>query len=302
MCNWVGIQDTLETMTWRGVKGFGNATEEDWYVNGTLAGKWRTARNMTWVKVLEAGHMVSLKLNAAERFKLRLATNGQVPIDKPYAAHDLLLRFTGTEALAAAGDPSRIPSRIGEASNNAEAVIGKVLPDGGTLPAVISQQEQAAAAAASSAAAAVDLADLEGQPIDKERELMYGPRRTVVLVLIILSVTLAIYGLLRWRARQRRLKGWQPRSSLARQGMVHSQSYNRWNGGNSHGGTPTSAKGGKGKRPRESINMTEVNLLKRIEAHEEAASTDSLGNGVGTGEEETDDLARDIFSIEDEGE
>lgn len=59
MCNWIGVHDSIEAMTWKGEKGFGNATEEEWFVNGTLAGTWKTARNMTFVKVLEAGHMVS---------------------------------------------------------------------------------------------------------------------------------------------------------------------------------------------------------------------------------------------------
>lgn len=59
MCNWMGIQDTITNMTWKGAQGFGNATEEEWHVNGTQAGTWQTARNMTFVKVFEAGHMVS---------------------------------------------------------------------------------------------------------------------------------------------------------------------------------------------------------------------------------------------------
>lgn len=58
MCSWIGIQDTITNMTWQGETGFGNATAEEWFVNGTLVGTWRTARNMTFVKVLEAGHMV----------------------------------------------------------------------------------------------------------------------------------------------------------------------------------------------------------------------------------------------------
>ena len=59
MCNWMGIQDTIINMTWKGAQGFGNATDEEWHVNGTQAGTWQTARNMTFVKVFEAGHMVS---------------------------------------------------------------------------------------------------------------------------------------------------------------------------------------------------------------------------------------------------
>merc|ERR1712093_301777 len=107
MCNWIGIHDSIEAMTWKGAKGFGNATEAEWYVNGTLAGTWKTARNMTFVKVLDAGHMV--------------------PIHQPYAAHDLLLRFMGVEPLLAAGAGSTIPSRIGEkASGEYDAVLGKI--------------------------------------------------------------------------------------------------------------------------------------------------------------------------------
>jgi carboxypeptidase D len=58
MCNWIGIENTIQNMTWKGSLGFGNVTEEEWHVNGTQAGTWRTARNMTFVKVFDAGHMV----------------------------------------------------------------------------------------------------------------------------------------------------------------------------------------------------------------------------------------------------
>ena len=231
----------------------------------------------------------------------------QVPIDKPFAAHDLLLRFMGIETLTAAGDASRIASRLGSATNNGEAVIGKIAPDGGTLPAVISQQEEAAAAAASSAAAAVDLADTLGQPVDKERELLYGPRRSAVLVLIIVTVILTLYALLRWRARQRRLKGWQPRTSLARHGLVHSssaQSLNRWSGGHGHGygngGTPTSATtAGKAKRFRDSISLSDVNLFERMEGRE---AEDRDGYGHGGRDDGMDEVARTVFAIDEESE
>ena len=48
----------LQRMTWKGSTGFGNATAQDWIVNGTSAGTWQTARNLTWVTVFESGHMV----------------------------------------------------------------------------------------------------------------------------------------------------------------------------------------------------------------------------------------------------
>lgn len=60
MCNWVGIENMIKDLQWNGSKGFGvNATSKDWFVNGTLAGSWREDRNLTWVVVKEAGHMVS---------------------------------------------------------------------------------------------------------------------------------------------------------------------------------------------------------------------------------------------------
>lgn len=183
----------------------------------------------------------------------------------------------GVETLQAAGEASRIPSHLGnEKAGGLDGVIGKVAPNGGTLPAVISQKEKAEAAAASKAAAAVDLHGAEGQPIDKERELLYGPRRTGVLVMIILLVSLGIYGLLRWRARQRRLKGWVPRSASARAHLTASgsdRSLHRWSTSHSSiSGTPISRYPSRSTqyRGREgSINLTETNLLQRIEEHEE---------------------------------
>lgn len=35
-----------------------DAAVEDWVVDGRTAGTWTTARNMTYVKILDASHMV----------------------------------------------------------------------------------------------------------------------------------------------------------------------------------------------------------------------------------------------------
>ena len=162
-------------------------------------------------------------------------------------------------------------------SSGVEAVIGKVAPDGGTLPAVISQQEKQAAAAASSAAAAVDFYAEEGQPIDKERELLYGPRRSAVLMLVIIAVALAFYSLLRWRARKRRAAGWTPkrymppgsgRSGLGTPAGSGTYRFNRLSFASSAPNTPVRT-GGRRKRERESIQLSEMSLLKRIEEHEQ---------------------------------
>lgn len=59
MCNWIGIEQSIRHLTWRGSTGFSpNATSKEWYVNGTLAGTWQEERNLTWVIVKDAGHMV----------------------------------------------------------------------------------------------------------------------------------------------------------------------------------------------------------------------------------------------------
>lgn len=143
---------------------------------------------------------------------LKLFLLPQVPIDKPYEAHDILLRFTGIDTLKAAGAGSNVPSTIGDGHGN---VLGKISPEGETLDSVKSELDKQAAAIDKAASDAVDKAGAEGQPIDKERELIYGPRRSAVLFIIILTVSIAVYGLLRWRARVRHQRaGWAPKHLL----------------------------------------------------------------------------------------
>ncbi|KAM0793726.1 hypothetical protein ACM66B_001150 [Microbotryomycetes sp. NB124-2] len=107
ICNHVGIEKMIDHLEWNGEKGFGNATEQDWFVNGEQAGTWTTARNMTYVKVAGASHMV--------------------PYDVPLVAHDMLLRFVGVDLLGAAGPAAQVPSRVGDEQ---EAVLGETHPNG----------------------------------------------------------------------------------------------------------------------------------------------------------------------------
>ncbi|CEQ38572.1 SPOSA6832_00002 [Sporobolomyces salmonicolor] len=60
ICNHVGIEKMIEDLEWNGATGFGNVTADEWYVNGKNAGTWTTARNLTYVKILDASHMVRL--------------------------------------------------------------------------------------------------------------------------------------------------------------------------------------------------------------------------------------------------
>ncbi|GJN92002.1 hypothetical protein Rhopal_005030-T1 [Rhodotorula paludigena] len=110
ICNHVGIERMIENLKWNGETGFGNATQEEWVVDGRTAGTWTTARNMTYVKINEASHMV--------------------PYDQPIAAHDMFLRFVGVSLLSAAGPAAQVPSRIG---NEIPAVLGSTHPNGTAL-------------------------------------------------------------------------------------------------------------------------------------------------------------------------
>ncbi|GAA5870014.1 hypothetical protein JCM3774_004337 [Rhodotorula dairenensis] len=110
ICNHVGIERMIENLNWNGATGWEDAPAEDWVVDGRTAGTWTTARNMTYVKIFEASHMV--------------------PYDQPLAAHDMLLRFVGASLLSAAGPAAQVPSRIG---NEIPAVLGSTRPDGSSL-------------------------------------------------------------------------------------------------------------------------------------------------------------------------
>lgn len=182
----------------------------------------------------------------------------------------------GVQTLDAAGDASRIPSRIGRVGSTTtdDSIIGKIAPDGGTLPGVLSSHSEAAAAAASSLAAAVDQAGEfgfgattgDGIVFDKERELTYGPRRTAVLVVIIAVTAVGFCALLRWRARSRRsaARKWaMPHVVKSRSGIV---------GPDQNGEGIGLSKLANGRSRAQTLSRsrkdTENALLERIEEHE----------------------------------
>lgn len=115
ICNHVGIERMIENLEWNGSTGFGNISAQDWHVDGKRAGTWTTSRNLTYVKVSDASHMV--------------------PYDQPLASHDMLVRFLNIDLLGAAGPAAQVPSRVG---NEQEAVLGETHLNGtavlGTSP------------------------------------------------------------------------------------------------------------------------------------------------------------------------
>jgi carboxypeptidase D len=63
-------------------------------VNGSAAGTWVSARNLTYAKIFNASHMVGF--------------------DVPHVAHDMMLRFMGVDFAALAGGTASIPSSVGD--------------------------------------------------------------------------------------------------------------------------------------------------------------------------------------------
>ncbi|KZT62946.1 alpha/beta-hydrolase [Calocera cornea HHB12733] len=94
ICNHVGQERLIEALDWNGAKGLGDAQTYDWDVNGTYAGTWVTARNLTYVKIAQASHMVGF--------------------DVPNVAHDMILRFMGVDFHSLSGGSAGIPSSVGD--------------------------------------------------------------------------------------------------------------------------------------------------------------------------------------------
>ncbi|KAK9765292.1 Cell death protease [Basidiobolus ranarum] len=58
VCNHIGIEKALQKIEWNGAKGFGNDMAESWFVNDKLVGMHSSARNLTYLRIFNASHMV----------------------------------------------------------------------------------------------------------------------------------------------------------------------------------------------------------------------------------------------------
>lgn len=91
------------------------------------------------------------------------------------------------DTLHAAGHSAKVPSRIGA---EIEAVIGATLPNGTTLPSLSS----------TNSTADLPMGRVEDEDgFDRVHEAFYGPRRTALVVLLLLGVVGFFWGFLRWR-------------------------------------------------------------------------------------------------------
>ncbi|KAI0032923.1 alpha/beta-hydrolase [Vararia minispora EC-137] len=93
ICNYVGLESMIASLTWNGATGLGEVETQTWTVANKPAGTWVSSRNMTYVKIFNASHMVGF--------------------DAPTVSHDMILRFMNVNLTALADGAARIPSAVG---------------------------------------------------------------------------------------------------------------------------------------------------------------------------------------------
>ncbi|PPQ79472.1 hypothetical protein CVT25_002608 [Psilocybe cyanescens] len=93
ICNYIGLENMIKSLTWNGDTGLGTVQTQSWAVNSVPAGTWVASRNLTYVKIFNASHMA--------------------PFDLPHVSHDMMLRFMGVNFTAIVDGSARIPSSIG---------------------------------------------------------------------------------------------------------------------------------------------------------------------------------------------
>ncbi|KAF8489108.1 alpha/beta-hydrolase [Gautieria morchelliformis] len=124
ICNHQGIEMLIDALDWNGQVGLGDAKTQGWSVNGSDAGTWVEARNLTYVKVFNASHMV--------------------PYDLPHVTHDMILRFMGVDFSALTGGSAKIPSNVGvDFKPSFQPVVDENKPQTGTtVPGIVKTPEQ----------------------------------------------------------------------------------------------------------------------------------------------------------------
>merc|ERR1712048_989355 len=73
LCNWCGNKAWAKKLEWRGKDAFNQAVDNDYKLNGEVAGRLRSAKGFHFVQVYDAGHLM--------------------PMDKPDVALDMVNKF-----------------------------------------------------------------------------------------------------------------------------------------------------------------------------------------------------------------
>lgn len=179
-------------------------------VDSKSVGEWTTARNLSYVRVYNSsrGSIVLVLLRRAALTVVyaqtwyrwiyrsqRTTCFVRLPLSSilaPLTAVRSTVRFMEVDTLHAAGHSAKVPSRIGA---EVEAVIGATLPNGTTLPSLASPNSTTNLPTSSK------IEDIDG--FDRQHEAFYGPRRTVLVFLLLLAVIGFFWGFLRWRRGMR---------------------------------------------------------------------------------------------------
>ncbi|THG98100.1 hypothetical protein EW026_g4029 [Hermanssonia centrifuga] len=121
ICNYMGIESMIQSMTWNGDTGLGTVQTQSWTVGGAPAGTWVSSRNLTYVKIFNASHMAGY--------------------DVPHVSHDMILRFMGVNFTALTDGSVRIPSAVGSDSKPLPALLDE--EPAPTSPAKTPEQDKA---------------------------------------------------------------------------------------------------------------------------------------------------------------
>ncbi|PWN49971.1 alpha/beta-hydrolase [Violaceomyces palustris] len=170
ICNSIGVRRVAENLSWSGGKGFGPSSKpKTWLVNGKEAGSWQTDRNLTYVGIKGASHMVGF--------------------DVPVVSHDMILRFMEVNYLNAAGPNALIPSQVGDdddrilVTGGGGGLKGSIGSDGSALiPGTGKTEEQVA---------------------EEARWRAYYNAGSAALVVLLIGVGVGVFILMRLRRRAR---------------------------------------------------------------------------------------------------
>lgn len=122
ICNYVGVENMIRSLEWNGGVGLGTVETQNWSVNNTPAGTWVTSRNLTYVKIFNASHMVGY--------------------DLPHVAHDMILRFMGVDFSFLTNGSARIPSSVGS-EHKPSVVLADEAPPATTSKVVTPEMDKA---------------------------------------------------------------------------------------------------------------------------------------------------------------
>lgn len=77
ICNWRGGEKWTNEVPWDSHDEYSQAQYSDWNVNGKAAGQLKTVKNLKFLRVYDAGHMV--------------------PMNQPVNALEMLMQFTSSK-------------------------------------------------------------------------------------------------------------------------------------------------------------------------------------------------------------